>query len=110
MATTYKWSISAIDTAVSEEGLSNVAKTIHWRLLADNGTHVAESYSSVSLSSPEAETFVEFDDLTEEIVVSWLEAKLDVNALKASLDAQLEKLANPPMVTKSAPWLTSKNA
>jgi hypothetical protein len=37
-------------------------------------------------------------------VIAWIENKLDVDALKASLDAQLERLANPPIVTKQGPW------
>ena len=30
--TTYTWSFPQFDTAPSEDGLTNVVKTIHWRL------------------------------------------------------------------------------
>jgi hypothetical protein len=42
-------------------------------------------------------------------VISWVESKLDVDALKAGLDAQLERLANPPIVVKQGPWIATAN-
>lgn len=105
MATTYTWQIAAMDTAPSENELTDVVKVIHWRLSATNETHTAETYSTVSLEAPDSENFTAFADLTEAQVISWLESKLNVDELKAGLDSQLERLANPPIVTKSAPWL-----
>ena len=105
MSTTYNWSISALDTAPSESDLSNVVKTIHWRLHANNGTHNAEVYSTMSLEAPTGESFTAFSSLTKEQVESWLESKLNKEELMSSLDAQLERLANPPIVSKSVPWV-----
>lgn len=105
MSTTYNWSISALDTAPSESDLSNVVKTIHWRLHANNGTHNAEVYSTMSLEAPTSESFTAFSSLTKEQVESWLESKLNKEELMSSLDAQLERLANPPIVSKSVPWV-----
>jgi hypothetical protein len=34
MANTYTWDFPALDTAPSEDGLSDVIKTIHWRITA----------------------------------------------------------------------------
>ena len=110
MSTTYTWNVSTMDTAPSQDGLSNVVKTIHWRLKADNGTHIVETYSAVSLDSPDAENFTDFDSLTEAQVISWVESKVDLEALKAGLDTQLEQLANPPIVTKQGPWTVNLGA
>ena len=111
MATTYKWIFYAFDTVPSENNLNSVVKTIHCRLDANDGTHNCEVYSSISLDPPNSENYTEFDSLTEEQVISWVESKVDVQALKADLDKNLELLANPPLVTKSAPWavLPSEN-
>ena len=105
MSTTYNWSISALDTAPSESDLSDVVKTIHWRLNANNGTHNAEVYSTVSLEAPTSESFTAFNSLTKTQVESWLESKLNKEELMSSLDMQLERLANPPIVSKSVPWV-----
>lgn len=104
MATTYKWNVNTMDVAPSSDGLSNVVKVIHWRLNAQNETHYVDTYSTLSLEAPDAANFTEFDALTEEQVIAWVESKLDVVTMKAGLDAQLEQLANPPIVTKSGPW------
>ena len=34
MANTYTWDFPTLDTAPSEDGLSDVIKTIHWRITA----------------------------------------------------------------------------
>jgi hypothetical protein len=104
MSTTYTWNVNTMDTAPSENQLANVVKVIHWRLSAKNETHITEIYSTVSLEAPNSENFIAFENLTEAQVIAWVENKLDVDALKASLDAQLERLANPPIVTKQGPW------
>lgn len=105
MAITYTWDVNTLDTAVSEDGLENVVKIIHWRLSATDGTYKAESYSTVSLDPPSADNFTNFNSLTEEQVIAWLESKLDVDDIKQNLDRELAALAEPPIVTKKAPWL-----
>lgn len=104
MATVYTWNVNTMDTAPSEDGLSDVVKVIHWRYSATNDTHTAEVYSTVSLNAPDAEHFTAFENLTEEEVIAWVESKVDVESMKANLDSQLERLANPPIVTKQGPW------
>lgn len=103
MANTYTWTISALETS-TVNGLENVVKTVHWRLGATDGTNSTDVYGSAAVGEPTPEQFVDFASLTEEIVVSWLEATLDVPALKESLDAQLVAIANPTVVTQPAPW------
>ena len=103
--TTYSWVISALDTAPSENGLTDVVKTIHWRFVGANETHTAEIYSTIPLEAPESENFTAFESLTKEQVEAWLESKLNRSDLENSINQQLERLANPPIVSKSVPWL-----
>jgi len=104
MSTTYTWNVNTMDTAPSQDGLSDVVKVIHWRLTASDGVNSVDTYSTVSLDAPDASNFTAFDTLTEAQVISWVESKLDVESLKASLDSQLAALANPPIVVKQGPW------
>ena len=104
MTTTYNWVISSLETSPSEDELTNVVKTVHWRYQATDGTHLADVYGSVGLNTPEASTFTPYADLTEADVISWLESKLQVEDLKTNLDNQLERLANPPIVNLPLPW------
>jgi hypothetical protein len=53
--------------------------------------------------------FVEYDDLTEEVVIGWVKAELGEDGVKAKEDniaAQINKKENPPAATEGSgvPW------
>ncbi len=95
MATTYQFVISDLVAKIQEGELSNIVETVHWRYQAADDVNTADVYGSVGLDAPEPGSFIPSDQLTKETVISWLESKLDVEALKTGLDAQLDALANP---------------
>jgi hypothetical protein len=108
MANTYKWTINALDAKVAvEDGNENVVYTVHWGLTATDET---EEYSVSSIGTHgveyDADNFTAYADLTEEQVIGWLEAGLDVESIKAGLDAQIEKLITPIDITYTAPFAT----
>ena len=46
-----------------------------------------------------------FEDLTQEIVEAWLEeSDMNVDAIKAGLDAQIVEKITPTSETKNVPW------
>lgn len=106
MATTYNWVIAQLDTAPSDDGLTDVVKTVHWRYQAVDGSYMADVYGSVGLGTPDAEHFTPYADLTEAKVIEWLEGKLEVDQLKSNLDGQIAALKNPPIVNLPLPWAT----
>jgi len=91
----YKWVISDLQAKIQNGELSNVIDAIHWRYQAEDGEHTADVYGSVGLEAPEADSFIPADELTTADVEAWLEAKLDVEALKEGLDAHIEAQKNP---------------
>ena len=95
MATTYQFVISDLVAKIQDGELSNIVETVHWRYQATDDVNTADVYGSVGLDAPEPGSFIPSDQLTKETVISWLESKLDVEALKTGLDAQLDALANP---------------
>lgn len=100
----YKWTISALDCNVDEEGLKNVVKTIHWRYRGtdEDGT-TAEVYGAESVPSPNPEEFKEFETLNQEVVEGWLESILDVDEKKQNIQQQIEEIKNPVKVTLPLP-------
>ena len=95
MATTYQFVISDLVAKIQEGELSNIVETVHWRYQATDDVNTVDVYGSVGLDAPEPGSFIPSDQLTKETVISWIESKLDVEALKTGLDAQLDALANP---------------
>jgi len=112
MANTYSWQINALDTRPSQDELTNVVYNIHWGLTAtsdqlddDGNAYTANSIGTQAIDNENTDDFTAFEDLTQEIVEGWLEdSELDVDGIKASLDAQIEKAINPVSVTKNVPW------
>lgn len=100
----YEWVISAMDCKLLEETLENVVNTIHWRLKAFNDSFNAETYGAETLSEPSDLNFTLYEDLTKEQVVSWLVNILDVEAIKKSLDSDLQLQENPIIVNLPLPF------
>ena len=112
MANTKKWVIAALDCKPSVDTMTDVVAVVHWRKQAtevvDDKTYTADMYGACQIGLPDAETFISFEDLTEEEVITWLKATLDVAAIDSALDAQIDTQKNPPVVTKKAPWITEE--
>lgn len=113
MAIQYKWVISSMDTAISEDGLTDVVKSVHWRRQAIEQSEVdldkyymADVYDIFICKSPEPQYFKPYEDLTFEDVCGWLEENLDVIKLDESLAAQIESQKNPPIVQLPLPWIS----
>jgi hypothetical protein len=92
---TYKWVISSLDAKIKDGELEKIIETVHWRYKATDGEHTAEAYGTIRLEAPEADSFIPANELTVDDVEAWLEAKLDVESLKNSLNAQIELQKNP---------------
>ena len=114
MANTYTWDFPTLDTAPSEDGLSDVIKTIHWRITAvsDSEQDADNNYLSASVygtAAPELDpdNFVAFNSVTrdwckEKVLASLSQTEAE---LQANLDTKIEALANPPIVHKTpASW------
>ena len=93
----YTWEITAMEVILNQDGLSNVVSNIDWRLIAtvDGEKYRAEQWAKQYVSAPDANTFTNYEDLTKEEVISWLENVLDVAQLKESLAYQIDLQANP---------------
>ena len=106
--TTFKWVVSQMDTAPSEDGLTDVVKVVHWRYQAEqvdgDKTYNAEVYGAMACATPSDTDFTAYDDLTFDKVCEWLVAGNDVDAMESNLDTQIENLKNPPIINLPLPW------
>ena len=104
MAITYTWTISALDCRVSEEGMSDVVQTVHWRYRGTNEDGVTyETYSATAVPTPTPDAFIPYPDLDLAIVTEWLESILDMEEIQTNIDAQIELIIHPVMVTLPLP-------
>lgn len=95
------WKINTLEyTNDNDKGVV----TAHWDCTLSEGEYSARRYGSCSFE-PDAtsEGYVPFEDLTEEIVLGWVQSTLDVEATEASLLAQIEEQKNPKTL-KGLAW------
>lgn len=98
--TTYQWTISALDCAVSKDGLTNVVETVHWRYRGTNEDRItAETYGAQAVGDPNPEEFTPFAELTKEVVEQWLEEIMDIEEIQSNINSQIQDLTNPTHVT-----------
>ena len=95
----YTWRINAVDCYTSKDGLEKVAYNVHWSYFATNGEHTASMIGVQSVGEPNPDNFVAFEDLTEDDVISWISASMDVEQMQSNLDKQIEDLVAPKVVT-----------
>ncbi len=105
MAIVYTWNFPEFEVIIEQENKTNIVKNIHWILVGKDGSYEATNYGSVALDPPVSQSFVEFENLTEEIVLSWIENKLDVESIKVNIENSINKQKNPVMQTLTPPWL-----
>jgi hypothetical protein len=104
MEITYSWVISQLDTIPSIDGLTDVVTTVHYRRTATDGTYFTDIYGAMGCATPSDTDFTAYPDLTEQQVDSWLDQGLDVEAIDAQLNENIENLKNPPLIVLPLPW------
>jgi len=73
----------------------------HWGASLTDGDYSASAYGTQSFTRDEnSPAFIPFEDLTEEVVVGWLELN---EGLEANLQAQIDEQKTPTTVS-GVPW------
>lgn len=104
MAIAYSWTFPQFDVAPSEDGLSEVVKTIHWRLDAIDGGFSAGGYGTVALGEPDPDNFTPYADITEQWAIDRTSALIDLPAVQAALAGEIAKKKNPPVISQVPPF------
>ena len=78
--------------------------TAHWRASDVDGDHHGSNYGTCSFTpDPTDEVFIAFEDLSEADVLSWVQSEIDVDAIQASIAAQISE-SREPVVSVGVPW------
>lgn len=105
MATTITWAISQLDCVPQEDGHTDVVVTAHWQCTGVDGEYSAQNYGTASFTYTPESPFTPYADLTQDQVLGWCWANgVDKDATEASVEAQVQALVNPPVVTPPLPW------
>lgn len=109
MANTYTWNFTQLDAAQSEDGLTDVVKTVHYQFVGvsdqtndDGDNYRAVAYGTASLGDADSASFTDFNSITQDQVKGWVLAALEKTEadMQAMVDEQITKDINPPIVGK----------
>ena len=103
------WVINQLDCVPSLDGeYVDFVVVCHYNRNAketiNDKDYFASVYGSQSFSKDDVSDFIPYEELTYDIVCSWLDSTLDVEALDLNLDAQIENQVNPPVITLPLPF------
>lgn len=103
MSTTITWKIAELERTTSD----GIVYNAHYTVNATNGTYRAGAYGSLNLEPPlEGDPVIPFSDLTEAVVVGWVQDYLGaekVAEIEAALQGQIEE-QQAPTTAKGTPW------
>jgi ribosomal protein S11 len=94
---TTTWTINQLERNTS----NGFVTTVHYSVTKENGEFTASTYGTIGFEDGTPET--PFASLTEAQVIAWVKDKLDVEAIEASLAAQIA-LQKAPVTATGVPW------
>ena len=98
MATTTIWNIAQLERHTAD----GIVFTAHYTVDANDGTYSAGAYGSIGLDAPE-DNIISFASLTPEIVIGWVQDKLNVEEIEAALQSQIDE-QRTPTTAAGVPW------
>ena len=96
--TTITWNIAQLERHTADA----IVFTAHYTVDANDGTYSAGAYGSIGLEAPE-DNIIPYADLTPEIVIGWVQEKLNVEEIEAALQAQIDQ-QRTPTTAAGMPW------
>jgi hypothetical protein len=99
--TTFTWKISNLEHLL-EDGF---VFTAHYVILAEDGTYNSSAYGSVGFEKPD--NLIPYADLTEELVIGWVQEALGGDEKVAEIEAALQQRIDEqrtPTQAGGLPW------
>lgn len=95
---------------LSKDGdLTDFVVKIYWNRNATKIVNDKEYSATISgnqsFLKDDTTNFIPYNDLTYEIVCQWLDNLFYVSELDANLDAKIENIINPPIISLPLPWV-----
>jgi hypothetical protein len=107
---TYTWRVKGVKT-VDAEGVENAVVQTYWEKIGtdENGNEGTFSGATpFAQSSINAENFIPFEELTEEIVLGWIQGVV-VGSYEDHVNAQIQKQIDLKVVKEpTLPWVTEE--
>jgi hypothetical protein len=110
MATQYTWIISQLECYPEFDNYQNIVFNVFWNCVGEdivnNVSFVSSINSSISVQLDPTAPYIPYADLTQDEVLNWVwTSGVDKDATEAEVDAKVQALVNPTVVSPPLPWL-----
>ena len=92
------WGIAQMERHTAD----GIVFTVHYTVAASDGTYSSSAYGSIGLEQPEGDV-IPYADLTPELVIGWVQEKLNVEEIEAALQVQIDQ-QRTPTTDQGVPW------
>jgi hypothetical protein len=99
----FNWNVVNMDRLTAD----GFVVTVHYNISAVDGDYTASTYGTVGFTEQPGETYVPYEDLTQEQVVGWVQESLGKDTVEASLAGQIEAQKNP-VQESGVPWAVTE--
>jgi len=100
----YEWTILGCEVYQNFLNHKNVVKKIEWKLTATDGVYSASAEGNTELSDP-VNNFILFENLTKDMVISWIESGLsNYDEIKKLLETDVLKQNIPKTIRMNLPF------
>jgi hypothetical protein len=95
----YNWQIVNMDRKTTY----GFVVTVHYSVLATDGDYSANTYGTVGYTEEAGKSYIPYDQLTKDEVVTWVKDTLGADTVEESLATQIEALKHP-VQESGLPW------
>lgn len=97
--TTFNWQIVNMERLTSD----GFVVTVHYNVSASEEANNVSTYGTTSYTQTEGASYIPYENLTQAIVVGWVQEALGKDTVEASLQSQLDAL-KAPVQQSGLPW------
>jgi len=98
----YTWKINQLERSTADD----YVLVVHYGVDAVDGEFSKGAYGTISFDPETMPASVDFDSLTEEVVLGWVFTKVEQDVVEAQLEAIIADMKEPKVVA-GMPWVVT---
>ena len=106
MAITYTFKVTELEVAPSLDGQSDVVTRVRYNYAGVDDNGVSGSFQGATPMPAPSGSFIPYNELTQETVVTWLDEVSDKPHMQEQITKQINNQINPKYVPTPIPWPT----
>ena len=102
--TNYTWTINAMYTVQQPD--PDYVVNVLWTLTGVDGEYTASIQGNTLFDSQQANPFIPYNELTQEIVIGWVQNNLGPQGIanfEANVQGQIDSMKTPPVSPQNTP-------